>query len=228
MKTQIASFDIGKKNFAFYIEEFETKELEEIKNLEQKERYNKDGTATNNMHKILNAVCASGLTVLHKNLDLTKNCDKKKKLDPETFHNLNEVLEEYSPYFDKCSAFVIEQQMNFGKCRNNMALKLGQHCYSWFTIKYGKSKKIVEFPAYHKTQVMGAPKVKGKKTKTGYRWKAMAKPQRKKWAVNKAIEILTCRGEIDVLDGVTTVAKKDDLADTLLQLQAYKYLTYVG
>ena len=29
----IASFDIGKKNFAFYIEEINLKELQEIKNI---------------------------------------------------------------------------------------------------------------------------------------------------------------------------------------------------
>ena len=40
----IASFDIGKKNFAFYIEEINLKELKEIKNISKIKRYNIDGT----------------------------------------------------------------------------------------------------------------------------------------------------------------------------------------
>ena len=173
-------------------------------------------------------MCANGKTILHKNLDLTENCDPKAKLDPETFHNMNDTLDEYLEYFDHCSAFVIEQQMSFRGKTNTMAMKLGQHCYSYFTFQYGRTKQIIEFPAYHKTQILGAPKVPGKKNKRGtFRWKGMDKPKRKKWSIDKAIEILTSRGELEVLDGLTTVKKKDDLADTLTQLQAFKYLTFV-
>ena len=41
----------------------------------------------------------------------------------------------------------IEKQMSFRGKRNTMALKLGQHCYSYFVFKYGASKEIIEFPA---------------------------------------------------------------------------------
>lgn len=225
---RVASFDIGKKNFAFYIEEFNRDSLMSIKNIPSRVRYNSNGTPTQLMEDILEQVYGNGETILHENLDLTENCNKKLRLDPETFHNMNDVLDEYLEYFDKCDAIIIEQQMSFGRGKNNpMAMKLGQHCYSYFTFKYGRFKTIVEFPAYHKTQVLGAPKVKGKKTKKGFRWKAMDKKARKKWSTEKAIEILTSRGELDILEGLTTVSKKDDLADTLTQLQAFKYLAYV-
>jgi hypothetical protein len=118
--------------------------------------------------------------------------------------------------------------MSFGAKINKMAVKLGQHCYSYFTFLYGRRKCYIEFHAYYKTQILGAPKIPGKPYKSGKpRWKAMAKPQRKKWSVKQAVEILTSRGEVDVLDGLTTVKKRDDLADTLTQLQAFKYLVYV-
>lgn len=119
--------------------------------------------------------------------------------------------------------------MSFGKNkRNTMALKLGQHCYSYFTIKYGRFKKVIEFPAYHKTQVLGAEKIRGKKFKNGnYRWKTIDKPTRKKWSVAKATEILTYRGEKETIENIKTKAKKDDLADTLTQLQAFKYLFFI-
>jgi len=110
-----------------------------------------------------------------------------------------------------------------------MALKLAQHCYSYFTLKYGRQHKIIEFPAYNKTQVLGAPKIQGKPYKSGkIRYKAMEQRDRKKWSVNKAIEILTCRGEMDILEEMTSVKKKDDLADVLVQLQSFKYLMYVN
>jgi len=218
------SADIGKKNFAFYIEEFDKNELQQLINIPKNERYNEDSTLTPEMKNILDRVSENGKTILHVNLDLTKNCNKKLKLDPETFHNMNDAFQEYKEELDKCEGFIIEQQM---KC-NSMAMKLGQHCYSYFTFQYGRNKQIIEIPAYYKTQVFGAKKTRGKKNKKGtYKWKAMAKPLRKKWAINKAIEIITSRGDIDVLEGVTTVKKKDDLADCFLQLQAAKYLLFV-
>lgn len=220
-----SSFDIGKKNFSFCVEEFDKSELMKIENIPEKKRYNQDGTPTEEMASILESVMTNGRIVLHKNLDLTKNCDPKLKLDPETFQNMTDVLDDYMDYWSKCEVFVIEEQMSFGKKMNRMAMKLGQHCYSYFVCKFGRFKQVVEFPSYHKTQILGAPKTKPEK---GKRWKAMTKPQRKKWSVEKAIEILMKRGEIDILDGLTSVRKKDDLADTLTQLQAFKYLVYVN
>lgn len=224
----LASFDIGKKNFAFYIEEVRLDHLTSIKNISTCNRYNEDGTPTPQMKTILEEVYDSGRTILHKNYDLTKDCDPKKTLDPNTFHNMIEVLDKYASYWDKCSVFVIEEQMSFGKKLNKMAVKLGQHCYSYFAFKYGKFKSIIEFPAYNKTQILGAYKVEGKPYKNGKkRWKAMEKHDRKKWSVILAEEILTNRGEIDILEGLTSKKKKDDLADTLTQLQAFKYLAFV-
>lgn len=217
-----------KKNFAFCIEEFSKSDLLSIKNIPSTKRYNEDGTPTPKMQEILDQVCANGKIILHKNLDLTENCDPKAKLDPETFHNMIDALDNYVNYWDKCSAFVIEEQMAFGKKLNKMAMKLGQHCYSYFIFKYGRYKSVIEFPAYHKTQILGAPKVEGKPYKSGKkRYKAMEKPQRKKWSVDKAIDILTNRGEMDILEGLTSAKKKDDLADVLTQLQAFKYRIYV-
>jgi hypothetical protein len=228
MSTCVASIDIGKKNFSFTVEEFDAEELKKVKPIPLLKRYKDDGHASEAMEEVLEKVYTNGKIILHKNLDLTENCDPKKKLDPETFHNMVEALDEYTEYWDKCSAFVIEEQMSFGAKLNKMAMKLGQHCYSYFVLKYGRSKQVVEFPAYNKTQVLGAPKVQGKPYKSGkVRWVAMDKPQRKKWAVDKCIELLTCRGEMDIIDSMTSVKKKDDLADVVLQLQAYKYLAYV-
>ena len=54
---------------------------------------------------------------------------------------------------------LIEKQMSFGKKKTNtMALKLGQNCYTYFLMKYNGTKTVLEYPAYYKTQVLGAPK----------------------------------------------------------------------
>jgi len=203
--------------------------LKNIKNVSVKGRYNDNGTPSKGMKNILDKVCMNGKTILHKNSDLTKNCVPGKYLDPETFYNMNDLLDSYYDYWDKCSYFVIEQQMSFGNRRNPMALKLGQHCYSYFTFRYGRFKEVIEFPAYHKTQVLGCEKLQGKKFKNGkYRWKAIDKPARKKWSIVKATEILTDRMEEDTIKNIKTKSKKDDLADTLTQLQAFKFLCFVN
>jgi len=218
----IASFDIGKKNFAFYIEEVNIEELKNI-NTDIESKYNIDGTPEIEFQKIIDQICLNGKNVLFKNSDLTYNCDKKKYLDPETFHNMTDLLDEYKDLWNICSIFIIEQQMSFGKNRNTMAIKLGQHCYSYFCINYGRFKKVVEFPAYYKTQILGAKKNAIKKGKS-IKYKVMDKPSRKKWSVIKAKEILNIRNDYNTLNYINSTKKKDDLADVLCQLQAYKIL----
>ncbi len=214
---RIASFDIGKKNFAFCIEEIDLSDMKAPSSVKSS-NYNEDGTPTPIFKEYLDTVYKRGKLILYKNTDLTINCDKKTYLDEETYYNMNDTLEQYTEYWDTCDVFVIEKQMQFGMGKNNpMAQKLGQHCYSYFTFVYGREKKVVEYPAYNKTQVLGAPKVKGK------RWKAMDKPARKKWAVIQARELLTLRSD-PFLKEFETHKKKDDLADVLLQAISYAIL----
>lgn len=220
---RVASFDIGKINFAFYIEEFNVSELINTSNIPLSKRYNEDGTPTEKFNSLLQKLFKNGKTILHKNQNITQNCDKGKKLDPETFFNLNELLDSHIEDWQKCSVFLIEQQMAFGKKINNMAIKLAQHCYSYFTIRFGRFKQIIDFPSYHKTQILGAPKVKVVK-RGKEKFTACDKPTRKKWSVKIASEILTTRGEENV---ILSSKKKDDLADVITQLQAFKYLAFV-
>jgi hypothetical protein len=116
--------------------------------------------------------------------------------------------------------------MSFGKKINLIAIKIAQHCASYFIMKY-PNINIIEFPSYHKTQVLGAEK-EVKKTKRGNpKFVSMSKPKRKKWAVNTCKEILENKGDLVSLERINKSKKKDDLADTYLQLQAFKYLYFV-
>jgi hypothetical protein len=142
----------------------------------------------------------------------TDNKDNKKKgsksLNANIFLRLTSLLDKNKDYFDKCSTIIIEQQMSFGNRINTMAIKIAQHTYSYFLFRYGNTKKIVEFPSYNKTQILGAPG-------------GLDKPKRKKWAIEKANEIWTLRGDLDTIDFITSNKKKDDMSDCLLHVLSY-------
>src|SRR3989344_7145251 len=155
---QIASFDIGIKNFAFYIEEFDQNKLESIVPCAKNNKFHIKGGITDEYQNILKQIYLNGKTILHKNINISiENAEPKKEnkkyLDPKVFLNLTKVLDEYSSYFDKCSLFLIEQQMSFGAGKfakiNTRAIKVGQHTFSYFTIRYMGFKPVIEFEAYH-------------------------------------------------------------------------------
>ena len=217
MTSLIASFDIGKKNFAFIVEEVDITKVNSIENIQPSKRYNKDGSPTEDFGNVLDDLYQCGKVVLVKNLDITEGCDPSAYFDRKLFINMQNALDEYSEYWDKCDAFIVEQQMSFGKNKNNtMALKLGQHCQSYFLVKYRESKQVHEFPAYHKTQILGALKSVRK-----------TKPGRKKWAIEKALSILHLRNDESTLSQVTTKKKQDDMSDCLLMTITFTYLYFI-
>lgn len=221
----IASFDIGYRNLCFCIEEYNKNEILKLQKLPKNNQYNVDGSMTKLQEDILKHICQHGKNILFVNTDLTK--EKIKNINPEVFHTLTDHLDEYQEYWDKCDVFIIEKQMSFKGVYNISALKLGQHCWSYFAYKYGRFKEIVDFPAYYKTQIMGAPKVKNT-TKTGkITYKSMNKPERKKWAINKAIDILSIRNDFETISKLQSSKKKDDIADCILQSISAIYLILI-
>ena len=221
--TWIASFDIGKKNFSFYIEEFDSNIIKSLKNIPKQTRFNNNGTPTPTFNNILTDIYKTGTKILLENVDLTHGCNPKSYLDINILYNMTNLLDKYSNYWDQCDIFVIEKQMSFGKRTNTMAMKLGQHCWSYFAFKYSRFKPIIEFPAYYKTQILGSQKDKTKNNK----YKAISKPKRKIWCVNKAMKIIEDRKDQETLTQIQKSKKKDDLCDVICQLQAFKYLAYV-
>lgn len=227
--TRIASFDPGRKNFSFCVEQFDTEQIISLKSKIPKEKYSPDGTPTTKMQEVLNNIYKNGHIILHKNIDISGKTTLKAgaKIEQEIFNNMIGVLDKHKEIWDTCDKFIIEEQMAFGKKLNIQAVKLAQNIYTYFVMRYSMFKTVIEFHSYHKTQVLGAPKIEGKKTKKGKtRFKAMEKPQRKKWSIEKAKEILILRGDVENLENLKSSRKKDDLADVICQLQAAKYLLY--
>jgi hypothetical protein len=206
---RIAAFDIGIRNFAFVVDDMPLSYLQHIAAPRKRDRYNKDGTCTQGFGSILDQICTCGELVEMANISLSTS----KNLDRTAFDKMTNVLDSYSHLWDGCSAILVEQQMSFGKRLNITALKLGQHCYSYFSITY-PFKTVVEFPAYHKTQVLGAPK-------------KMTKPERKKWAVARAEKILYERCDLAHLEKLAKLSKRDDISDCLLHIIAYVVINFI-
>ena len=74
---KIIAFDIGKKNFAFVMEEVSDEHLKNITNIPKKERYNKDGTCTDKFNQILQQLYLNGKILMVENIDLTYECNPK-------------------------------------------------------------------------------------------------------------------------------------------------------
>ena len=224
----IASFDIGKVNFAFYVEEINLSKLNSIKNITKDKRYNPNGTYTPEFEDLMqNYIYQNGNKKLLRNINLTDGTDKDKYFDTDICYNMFDVLDEFQEYWDKVSYVIVEKQMAFRGKINTMALKLGQNCQSYFMMNYGRDLKVIEFPAYYKTTVLGAPQTETK-TKTGkVKFKTLGDRERKVWSVKEVFGILSHRNDYETMSEIGEMKKKDDVSDVIVQLQAFKYLYFV-
>ena len=128
--------------------------------------------------------------------------------DNPLLYSILQWLDTHKSVLDKCQTVIIEQQLK----TNPFAQKIEHMVHAWFLINYGLKKSISPFPSTHKTRVLKAPK-------------KMTKPERKKWAVDKATEILCGRGDVVGLQILDENKKKaDDMSDALLMIQAWKVL----
>lgn len=225
--SRVASFDIGKNNFAFCVEEF----LVPIVPIHtsphvppSKKRYCcVSKKPTPEFESILNDVYRNGTVVLFKNIDLVRESMESRSVTREEVSlrdvtlSMNRILDRYSEYWDTCCCILVEQQMGFGNKQNTMAIKLGQNCQSYFGFVYGNFKEVCEFPAYHKTRILGFTRTVGRSDKT----------DRKKWSSVKAAEILELRGDAANLSVLSVAKKRDDLGDVICQLQAFKVMRYL-
>ena len=223
----ICSFDIGVKNLAFYIEEFFPDKLfltlEKSKKVPKTKRRNIKGELVPEFNNVIRSLYKSGRVVFFTKLDVTIGSEKDKYIDPMIFLTTIKELGKYSDYFDKCSAIIIEQQMAFNgigfKGRkvskvNTRALKMGQHIFSYFTILYSGSKLIFEFPSYYKTTILAEQK-------------KMKDKERKTWATSEAERLLMIRNDFASIKNLDSFKKRDDIADCIVQAQAWKFLIYI-
>ena len=232
---RLATFDIGRKNFAHYVEDVALDGPTSILAVEETyARLPKDrrrrvkGPTSTEMAAVLRAVCRAGTTV-HRGVTDLRADPANKKLDLPTRANLFAYLATLKPLWATCDVVAIEQQYfstftpkgrRGRKTEANIdAIKLAECCYSWFRIAF-PALELLFYGAQFKTQILGAPP-------------SLTYHQRKKWAVAKMEEILVQRGEAAVLAALhdlrrTRKQKLDDVADCVVMAQAFKFQRMVA
>jgi hypothetical protein len=230
-----AFFDIGKVNFAFYIENTNLTKLEKLRSkynsLPKKLKRRIKGPMNKDIESILLQLFKCGKSDMFRVYDI-RHDKESKKLDNPTRHNLGKLLDKYRYIWDTCDAIVLEKQyFNPGPRRkktsngdcfgvNMDALKIAECCLFWFSNNY-PDKIVVEFNASFKTQCLGAPD-------------KLTKPQRKKWSIQKGKEILILRKEEYFIEEMNLLKnakgkkqKLDDMLDCLAMAQAWLFRTFI-
>ena len=138
-------------------------------------------------------------------VDLTEK--KSERVTPTFLKRLFDYLDTIRPILNTCDVIVIEKQL-----RANPEAQFVDHALQSYFVIMGK--KVVSFSSKNKTKLFDDSK--------------MTKYQRKKWATQKAIEMLTNRGETELLNYVSSLKKKDDVSDAICQLDAWKVMNGKG
>jgi hypothetical protein len=213
----IASFDIGKINFAFCIERCSIRDI------------SKKGDTT------IEEMCSKGtidtidnvrLVSFPKNPVTRRRGPRKgttyKPSGRYTFESLLNFLEQRKDLWNKCHIFVIEQQMS----QNKEGLKISYHLEAYFKTCYGTFKEVVLFPSYHKTQVFENEEWERSdpSTRRAEKFQRVSYSKRKRACIDKAFEILNGRQDQDTVYKLERSQKRDDMCDVICQLQAYKWL----
>ena len=113
---------------------------------------------------------------------------------------LNDFLSSYD--FSEVKCVFVERQM----AENYKSTWIAHHTYAFLSIKY-PNVIIVEISATLKTKMLGAPP-------------GLNKTYIKKWAVEKSLKLLKKRKDESSIDYINVDRKKDDKADTIVQLEA--------
>ena len=231
---RVLSVDIGVHNTAFYLEEFNENDIKDIikqNNLSKTDkRYDQNGIAIGTYKKIVDHICQIGECIFVEKLNLS---DKKgAQFDLQTFINFTYFLDTNKKIMDSVDIIVIEQQLK----TNPMAQRIEQHCISWFTFNYLDSKEIIVFPSRNKYLMLGLPKNVFDEKKKIVR--KITKNERKKWACDFTLSILSNKKTSDKEEVINSKQlleyifqknsdKKDDISDTICQLNAYKIKKYL-
>jgi hypothetical protein len=227
-KQQILSIDIGVRNLAMWIEEFDVEKLQECK--KQYKTINPklvENNVPSEEYKIFldNFLLTCSRTVWADKIDL---CEDEKVINKTKNHMIilnNNILFNVIKQFDKrrdilinVDTIVIERQLK----DNPNAQVIQNHIHAYLLHQYGLSKDVVIFDSCHKTRVLGCPKKfedKGKMIKIN-------KTFRKKWTTNLTRRIMIDRKDKIFYNFVfdQNKSKADDLSDTFCQACAYVLL----
>lgn len=230
---KVLSIDIGVKNFALWIEEFDKTKLDEFKKTysskfkSPSKRCNQNNDPTEEYDKFLKEFMQSSSTITCKKIDFSEDekTNKTKRgmmiLNNNIFQSIIKKLDENKTFFDDVDHIVIEKQLK----TNPNAQTIEHHVHAYFIHRYGLTKPVVSFESRHKTRVLCCPK----KIKKDDKLVRIDKPYRKKWTTDKVLNIMMERKDKTTFEYVFSKnkSKADDLSDTLCQAFAYVILEFI-
>jgi hypothetical protein len=204
---RVAAFDMGTRNFAFCVEEYDPSTVRRVK-----AQFDAEGCPTDEYQTYLDThVYPRGRLVEMQCIDLKQYCESQSISN--LYLGLTGVLNVYTRLWDRVDVFLIEQQMAYGHNKSNIqALRLAQHTLSYFLTIYGPFRRVQEFPSTHKTRILGCPRAERRTHKT-----------RKIFSVQLTHRILSQRAD-PLYPTLRTLQKQDDVCDCVLMIQAHKAL----
>lgn len=202
---RLASFDIGKINFAQYVEDFDSADIlaleKKYKCLPTKLQRKTRGPMNDEVWNILLQLVLDSTRVQTGVYNFTTDevdAYGERLWDNAARLNLIKHLRSFTYLWDTCDVIVIEQQffnaaVFGGKKKRNKAsganvdaIKIAEATYMWFLNQY-PLQTILYFGSQYKTQILGAPL-------------KLDKPQRKKWATEVAEQLYTMREDQDMIN----------------------------
>lgn len=215
------SIDIGIKNLALYIEDFDVHKLLTMKMKRRSDNFDKNHNPTKEYSSKLKQVYLNGKCVYIDLIDISGGMSGKFVTD-EILIRLYSWLSEKTSLFNTCDFVMIEQQMNSRFKKNTSAQHIQHHIHSWFI--FMKKVPVIIYPSKNKSDILGCPfkfmDAKGKYAKK-------TKPQLKEWSKKLGLSILNKRNDEESLFKVLALKKQDDVMDTLIQLQSFKIKLFV-
>lgn len=226
---RVLSIDIGVKNLALWIEEYN---LDNLSLLKQQYKLISPKVDANNIPSkpyadFINKFLVSSKTIFYDKIDITTGKERRTKnkaiiLSNETLFNIIKEFDKRKDIFIHVGHIVIEKQLK----TNPMAQTIQNHVHAYFLHQYGLTKEIEIFDSVHKTRVLGCPK---KITKDDKLVK-INKAYRKKWTTNKTRDIMIDRKDKATFKYIfeDNKSKVDDLSDTFCQSSAYVLLKFLS
>ena len=228
----LASFDIGLKNFAQYVERCNVEHILSLRkryhSLPKKLQRRVKGQMNNDIKSILDGL-PDKVEILEMNTyDLRISEEKDAPYDIESRKAIFNHLEKFRHLWNQCDVFIIERQYfgtftpkgrkTKGTEANIKAIKIEEVVISWFMINY-PIREVEEFGSQFKTHMLGAP----------YN---LTKPQRKKWTVDQTLMEFEKLGKTKELEHLRSTKKRkqkiDDMCDAKKMCDAWKFKTLVG
>lgn len=218
----VLSIDIGLRNLSLCKEYYDIEEAKKIPKIDKRERYNKDATSTDKYKEYIENVSKCGALKMIDKTDLTKGGNAQ-FITTSILLNLIDYLDSLNKkgYFEDIDYILIEKQLK----SNPNAQVIEAHIHNYFLMLYRDTIPVILYPSKNKTRILGM-ELKKIDEKTN-KLRKVVKRERKIWACEQALKILTLRKDINAIEYIfkKNKSKKDDLSDILIQCLSYILLS---